>query len=132
MTVKKIVFPRTVNLTMFSNHFGPFWPSRRPRRYLESIPVPVRFIYTEYEPVASHLSAKCLTFYDFRPPFRPTGSSIRTLFVAKRFFDEGSDPVRPIPQDPHRNSAQNDVLASSPSFFLDPFVTKTLFSLGDS
>ena len=56
-------------------------------------------------------------FYVFRPPFRLTGSSIPTLFVEKRFFDEGSDPVRPIPQDPHQNSAQNDVLASSPSFF---------------
>ena len=45
----------------------------------------------------------------------------------KCFFDEGSDPPRPIPQDPHQNFAQNDVLASSPSFFLNPFVTKTLF-----
>ena len=77
--------------------------------------------------MASHPSAKCLIFHVFRPQFRPTGSSILTDFVAKRFFDEGSDPVRPIPQDPHRNSAQNDVLASSPSFFLDPIVTKTLF-----
>ena len=66
-------------------------------------------------------------FYVFRPPFRPTGSSIPTLFVEQIFFDEGSDPPRPIPQDPHQNVAQNDVLASSPSFFLDPFVTKTLF-----
>ena len=66
-----------------------------------------------------------LIFYVFRPPFRPADSSIPALFVEKRFFDEGSDPPRPIPQDPHQNSAQNDVLASSPSFFLDPFVTKT-------
>ena len=77
----------------------------------------VRFSSTEYEPVASHPSAKCSIVYVFRPPFRPTGSSILTCFVAKRFFDEGSDPPRPIPQDPHRNSAQNDVPASSPSLF---------------
>ena len=68
-----------------------------------------------------------LIFYVFQPPFHPTNSSIPALFIKKRFFNEGSDPVRPIPQDPHRNSAQNDVLASSPSFFLNPFVTKTLF-----
>ena len=82
---------------------------------------------TVYEPVATLKTSNRLIFYVFRPPFRPTGSSIPALFVEKCFFDEGSDPVRPIPQDPHQNSAQNDVLASSPSFFLDPFGTKTLF-----
>ena len=90
------------------------WRSGRPcKSFLEV----VRFSSTEYEPVASHPSAKCSTCCVFRPPFRPTDSSILTCFVAKRFFDEGSDPVRPIPTDPHRNSAQNDVPASSPSIF---------------
>ena len=59
---------------------------------------------------------------------RELDTNILHSFLLKNvFFDEGSDPPRPIPQDPHQNSAQNDVLASSPSFFLDPFVTKTLF-----
>ena len=54
-----------VGLTMFFNHFGPFWPSRKPGRYLESIPVPLRFIYTEYQPVASHEHPNCYDFHDF-------------------------------------------------------------------
>ena len=97
--------------------FCMFLRSWRPGKPCKSFLEVVRFSSTEYEPVASHPSAKCSIFYDFRPPFRPTGSSIPALFVEKRFFDEGSDPVRPIPQDPHRNSAQNDVPASSPSLF---------------
>ena len=107
--------------------FGPFLASWRPGTCLKSFLEAIRFDSTVYEPVATLKTSNRLIFYVFRPPFRPTGSSIPALFVEKRFFDEGSDPVRPIPQDPHRNSAQNDVLASSPSFFLDPFVTKTLF-----
>ena len=76
--------------------------------------------------MATLKAPKRLVFYVFRPPFRPADSSILTDFVAKRFFDEGSDPPRHIPQDPHSNSAQNDVLASSPSFFLPPMVARTL------
>ena len=57
-----------------------------------------------------------LFFYVFRPLFRPTGSSILMCFVAKGFLDEGSEPPRPAPQDPHRNSAQNDVPARPPLF----------------
>ena len=107
--------------------FGPFFPSRRPRTRLKSFLEAIRFDSTVYEPVATLKTSNRLIFYVFWPPCRPTISSILTCFAQKRFFDEGSDPVRPIPQDPHQNSAQNDVLASSPSFFLDPFVTKTLF-----
>ena len=106
---------------------GPFLASRRSGTRLKSFLEAIRFDSTVYEPVATLKTSNRLIFYVFRPPFCPTGSSIPALFVEKRFFDEGSDPVRPIPQDPHQNSAQNDVLASSPSFFLDPFVTKTLF-----
>ena len=104
-----------------------FLASWRPGTRLKSFLDAIRFDSTVYEPVATLKTSNRLIFYVFRPPFRPADSSILTDFVAKRFFDEGSDPVRPIPQDPHRNSAQNDVLASSPSFFLHPFVTKTLF-----
>ena len=107
--------------------FGRFLASWRPGTRLKSFLDAIRFDSTVYEPVATLKTSNRLIFYVFRPPFRPADSSILTDFVAKRFFDEGSDPVRPIPQDPHQNSAQNDVLASSPSFFLDPFVTKTLF-----
>ena len=110
----KIRFSRF--LTFFVR-FGPFLTSWRPGNLLKSFLEVVRFSSTEYEPVASHPSAKCSIFYVFRPPFRPTGSSNLTFFVAKRFFYEGSDPPRPVPQDPHRNSARNDVLASSPSLF---------------
>ena len=111
----------------FSVRFDPFLTSWRPGTRLKSFLEAIRFDSTVYEPVATLKTSNRLIFYVFRPPFRPAASSILTDFVAKRFFDEGSDPVRPIPQDPHRNSAQNDVLASSPSFFLNPFVTKTLF-----
>ena len=107
--------------------FCMFLRSWRPGKPCKSFLEAIRFDSTVYEPVATLKTSNRLIFYVFRPPFRPADSSILTDFVAKRFFDEGSDPVRPIPQDPHRNSAQNDVLASSPSFFLDPFVTKTLF-----
>ena len=102
---------------MFFIFFCMFLRSWRPGRPCKSFLEVVRFSSTEYEPVARHPSAKCSIFYVVRPPIRPTGSSILTCFVAKRFFDEGSDPPRPIPQDPHRNSAQNDVPASSPSLF---------------
>ena len=97
--------------------FLPIFEVLEAREALQKLPGGGALSSTEYEPVASHPSAKCSIFYVFRPPFRPTGSSILTFFVAKRFFDEGSDPPRPIPQDPHRNSAQNDVPASSPSLF---------------
>ena len=107
--------------------FGPFLASRRSGTRLKSFLEAIRFFSTVCEPVATLKTSNRLIFYVFRPPCRPTGSSFLTCFVEKRFFDEGSDPVRPIPQDPHQNSAQNDVLASSPSFFLDPVVTKTLF-----
>ena len=102
---------------VFCRFFFMFLRSWRPGRPCKSFLEVVRFSSTEYEPVASHRSAKSSIFYVFRPPFRPTGSSILTFFVAKQFFDEGSDTPRPIPQDPHRNSAQNDVPASSPSLF---------------
>ena len=102
---------------MFFVVFCLFLRSWRPGRPCKSFLEVVRFSSTEYEPVASHPSAKCSIFYVFRPPFRPTGSSNLTFFVAKRFFDEGSDLPRPIQQDPHRNSARNDVPASSPSLF---------------
>ena len=39
------------------------------------------------------------------------------FFAPKQFFDGGSDPPRPLPQPPQRNSAPNDVLASSPPLF---------------
>ena len=111
----------------FSVRFGPFSMSWRPGTCLKSFLDAIRFFSTVYEPVATLKTSNRINFYVFWLPFLPTGSSIPTLFVEKRFFDEGSDPPRPIPQDPHQNFAQNDVLASSPSFFLDPFVTKTLF-----
>ena len=107
--------------------FCMFLRSWRPGKPCKSFLEAIRFDSTVYEPVATLKTSNRLIFHVFRPPFRPADSPILTDFVAKRFFDEGSDPVRPIPQDPHRNSAPNDVLASSPSFFLDPFVTKTLF-----
>ena len=107
--------------------FDPFLTSWGPGTRLKSFLDAIRFDSTVYEPVATLKTSNPLIFYVLRPPLSPTGSSIPALFVEKRFFDKGSDPVRPIPQDPHQNSAQNDVLASSPSFFLDPLVTKTLF-----
>ena len=97
--------------------FGRFLASWRPGTRLKSFLEAIRFDSTVYEPVATLKTSNRLIFYVFRPPFRPADSSILTDFLAKRFFDEGSDPVRPIPQDPYRNSAQNDMLASSPSFF---------------
>ena len=118
---------RFVRFSMILVRFGPFLTSWRPGTRLKSFLEAIRFDSTVYEPVATLKTSNRLIFYVFRPPFRPADSSIPALFVEKRFVDEGSDPVRPIPQDPHRNSAQNDVLASSPSFFLDLFVTKTLF-----
>ena len=101
----------------FSIRFAPFLASWRPGTRLKSFLEAIRFDSTVYEPVATLKTSNRLIFYVFRPPFRPADSSILADFLAKRFFDEGSDPVRPIPQDPHRNSAQNDVPASSPSFF---------------
>ena len=105
---------------------GPFLRCWRPGNACTGFLEAVHFDSTAYEPVATLKTSNRLIFYVFRSPFRPAGSSILTDFVEKRFFDEGSDPVRPIPQDAHRNSAQNDVLASSPSFFSNPIVTKTL------
>ena len=122
--------PAKIGFFRFSRilvRFDPFLTSWRPGTCLKSFLDAIRFDSTVYEPVATLETSNCLIFYVFWPPFPPTDSSILTDFVENRFFDEGSDPVRPIPQDPHQNSAQNDVLASSPSFFLDPFVTKTLF-----
>ena len=104
-----------------------FLGSWRPGKPCKSFLEAIRFDSTVYEPVATLKTSNRLIFYVFRPPFRPADSSILTDFIAKRFFDEGSDPVRPIPQDPHQNSAQNDVLASSPSFILDPIVKKNVF-----
>ena len=103
--------------SMFSDRFGPFLASWRPGTRLKSFLEAIRFDSTVYEPVATLKTSNRLIFYVFRPPFRPADSSILTDFVAKRFFDEGSDPVRPIPTDPHQNSLQKDVLNSSPSFF---------------
>ena len=120
----KIIFFRCSRILI---RFDPFLTSWRPGTRLKSFLESIRFNSTAYEPVATLKTSNRINFYVFWPPFRPTGSSIPTLFVEKQFFDEGSDPLRPIPQDPHRNSAQNGVLASSPSFFLDPFVKKTLF-----
>ena len=118
---------RFFRFSMILVRFDPFLTSWRPGTRLKSFLDAMRFDSTVYEPVATLKTSNRIIFYLFWPPFRPTGSSIPTLFVEKRFFDEGSDPPRPIPQDPHQNSAQNDVLASSPSFFLHPFVTKELF-----
>ena len=73
MTGKRIVFRRTARLTMCFNCFGPFLTSRRPGRYLGSIPVPVRFIYTEYEPVASHEHPNCYDFHAFHLIFEGFG-----------------------------------------------------------
>ena len=106
--------------------FGRFLASWRPWTRSKSFLDAIRFDSTVYEPVATLKTSNRLIFYVFRPPFRPTGSSMLMFFWAKRFFDEGSDPVRPIPQDPHRNSTQNDVPASSPSLFWPPMVTRTL------
>ena len=97
--------------------FCMFLRSWRPGKPCKSFLEAIRFDSTVYEPVATLKTSNRLIFYVFRPPFRPADSSILTDFVAKRFFDEGSDPVRPIQTDPHQNFAQNDVLASSPSFF---------------
>ena len=55
---------------------------------------------------------------------RPT-PQFQHFLLKNDFLTKEVTPLDPS-QDPHRNSAQNDVLASSPSFFLDPFVTKTL------
>ena len=43
---------------------------------------------------------------------------LRMLFFSTTHFLLGKLPPRPVPKDPQRNSVQNDVLASSPSFFL--------------
>ena len=108
---------RCLTFLTFFIVFCMFVRSWRPGTRLKSFLESIRFNSTVYEPVATLKTSNRLIFYVFRPPFRSADSSIPTFFVAKRFFDEGSDPVRPIPQDPHRNSAQNDVLASSPFFF---------------
>ena len=106
--------------------FDLFLTSWRPGTRLKSFLEAIRFDSTVYEPVATLKTSNRLIFYVFRPPFRPADSSILTDFVAKRFFDEGSDPVRPIPTDPHQNSLQKDVLNSSPIIFLKPIREKTL------
>ena len=105
------------NFSRILVRFDPFLTSWRPGTRLKSFLDAIRFDSTVYEPVATLKTSNRLIFYVFRPPFRPADSSILTDFVAKRFFDEGSDPVRPIPTDPHQNSLQKDVLNSSPSFF---------------
>ena len=80
-----------------------FLRSWRPGKPFKSFLEAIRFDSTVCEPVATLKTSNRLIFYVFRPPFRPADSSFPTCFVAKRFFDEGSDPPRPIPQDPHRN-----------------------------
>ncbi|MEC7216199.1 MAG: hypothetical protein VXW26_17445, partial [SAR324 cluster bacterium] len=40
-----------------------------------------------------HQIVSMFMFFDLK--FRPTGSSFPTLFIEKRFFDEGSDSPRP-------------------------------------
>ena len=91
-----------------------FLRSWRPGKPCKSFLDAIRFDSTVYEPMATLKTSNRLIFYVFRPLCRPADSAVPMFFVATRFFDEGSDPVRPIPQDPHRISAQNDMLASSP------------------
>ena len=79
----------------FSLFFCAFLRSWRPGRLCKSFLKVVRFSCAEYESAVSHPPAKCFIFHVFRPPFRPTGSSIPPLFVEKHFLTKEVTPLDP-------------------------------------